>query len=70
MGTVLFVSWLAKYQCKKIIEHYNSVGAVAHKVEKVVSVWSNFDPKFPDTLKMYYILHISKKVGLSTFKEI
>ena len=33
-----FVSWLAKYQWKKIIEHYNSVGAGVHKVGKVVSL--------------------------------
>ena len=51
-GTVLFASWSAKYQRKKIIEHYNSVGAGAHKVEKVVSLWPNFDPNFPDTWKV------------------
>ena len=33
-GTVLFVSWLATYQWKKIIENFNSVGAGAHKVGK------------------------------------
>ena len=37
---------------KKIIENYNSVGAGAHKVEKVVSFWPNFDPNFPDIWKM------------------
>ena len=43
-GTVLFVSWLAKYKRKRIIENYNSVGAGAHKLGKVVSFWPNFDP--------------------------
>ena len=33
---VLFISWLATYQSKKIIENCNSVGAGAWKVEKVV----------------------------------
>ena len=47
-GTVLFVSWLAIYQWKKIIENCNSVGAGAHKVGKVVSFWSNFDHNFTD----------------------
>ena len=51
-GTVLFVSWLAKYQWKKIIEHCNSVAAAAHKVGKVVSLWPNFDPNFPDIWKV------------------
>ena len=37
---------------KKIIENYNSVGAGAHKVEKVVSFWPNFDPNFPDIWKV------------------
>ena len=45
---VLFVSWLATYQWKKIIENSKSVGAGAHKVEKVVSFWPNFDPNFTD----------------------
>ena len=35
--TVLFVSGLAKYKWKKIIENYNSACAGAHKVGKVVS---------------------------------
>ena len=48
MGTDLFVSWLATYQLKKIIENCNSVGAGAPKVGKVVSFWSNFDPNFTD----------------------
>ena len=53
MGTVLFVSWLAKYKReKKIIENYNTVGAGAHKVGKIVSVWPNFDPNFPDIWKV------------------
>ena len=34
VGTVLFISWLATNQWKKIIENFNSVGAGAHKVEK------------------------------------
>ena len=50
-GKILFLSWLAKYQWKKIIEHYNSVGAGAHKVRKVVSLWPNIDPNFPDIMK-------------------
>ena len=33
---------------KKLIENRNSVGAGAHKVGKVVSFWSNFDPNFTD----------------------
>ena len=70
MGTVLFVSWLAKYKWKKIIENYNSVGAGAQKVGKVV---------FGPTLTQIFLifgkceigkLHIFKKFGLSTFKEI
>ena len=48
VATVLFVSWLAKYQWKRIIEHYNSVGAGAHKVGKVVNLWTNFDSNFSD----------------------
>ena len=52
-GTVLFVSWLAKYQWRKIIEDYNSVGAESHKVGKTVSLWPNFDPNFPDICKVW-----------------
>ena len=37
---------------EKNIEHNNSVGAGAHKVEKVVSLWPNFDPNFPDIWKV------------------
>ena len=48
VATVLFVSWLAKYQWKRIIEHYNSVGAGAHKVGKVVNLCTNFDSNFSD----------------------
>ena len=33
---------------KKIIENCNSVHAGAHKVGKVVSLWSNFDPSILD----------------------
>ena len=64
----MFVSWLAKYQWKKMIEHYKSVGAWAHKVGKVVSLWTLIFLKFGDCEKDK--LHILKKVGLSTFKEI
>ena len=52
-GTVLLVSWLAKYQWKKIIELYNSVGAGAHKIGKVVSLWPNFDPNLSDIWKVW-----------------
>ena len=52
MGTLLFVSWLAKCQRKKIIEHYNSADAGAHKVGKVVSLWPNFDRNFFDIWKV------------------
>ena len=52
-GTVLFVSWLAEYRWKKIIEQYNFVGAGAHKVGKVVSLWCNFDPNFLDIWKLW-----------------
>ena len=31
-----------------LMENCNSVGAGAHKVRKVVSFWSNFDPNFTD----------------------
>ena len=34
-GTILFVSWLAIYQWKKITENCNSLGAGAHKLGKV-----------------------------------
>ena len=67
----MFVSWLAKYKWKKIIENYNSVGAGAHKVGKVVSFWPNFDPNFTDIWRRKQgKLHILKKVGLGTFKDI
>ena len=52
LGTVVFVFSLAKYQCKNIIEHCNSVGAGAHKVGKVVSLWPNFDPNFPEIWRL------------------
>ena len=52
-GTVLLVSWLAKYQWKKFIELYNSFGAGAHKIGKVVSLWPNFDPNLSDIWKMW-----------------
>ena len=44
----MFVSWLAIYQCKKIIENCNSVGAGAQNIGKVVSFWPNFDHNFND----------------------
>ena len=56
----MFVSWLAKYQWKKLIEPYNSVGAGVHKVGKVV---------FRPTLTLIFgkcekgKLHILKMVG-------
>ena len=49
---VLFFSWLAKYQSKKNIEHYNYVGAGAHRIGKVVCPWPNFDPNFLDIWKV------------------
>ena len=45
-GTVLFVSLLATYQCKKIIENCNFVSAEAQNIGKVVCFWANFDPNF------------------------
>ena len=48
VATVLFVSWLATYQWKNIIENCNSVGAVAQNIGIVVSFWPNFDPNFTD----------------------
>ena len=45
-GTVLFVSLLATYQCKKSIENCNFVSAEAHNIGKVVCFWANFDPNF------------------------
>ena len=57
---------------KKIIENYNSIGAEAHKVGKVVRFWPNFDSNFPDIWKVCEIgkLHIFKKFGFSSFNEI
>ena len=43
-----FVSWLATYQWKKIIENFNSVGAGDQNIGKVVSFWPNFDLNFTD----------------------
>ena len=44
-----FVCLLVGYiSVKKNIEHYNSVGAGAYKVEKAVSLWPYLDPNFPD----------------------
>ena len=47
----LSLGWLNISE-KKIIEYYNSVGAGAHKVGKIVSFWPNFDPNFPDIWKV------------------
>ena len=47
----LSLGWLNISE-KKIIELYNSVGAGDHKIGKVVSLWSNFDPNFPDIWKV------------------
>ena len=62
---------MATYQWQKIIENFNSVGAVAHRLGKLVSFYPNFDPNF--TIfgeRKKDKLYILKKVGLSTFKEI
>ena len=65
----LTLGWLNISEKKKF-ENYNSVGAGAHKVGKVV---------FGPTLTLIFLifgkceigkLHILKKFGLSTFKEI
>ena len=60
---------------QKIIENWNSVGAGAHKVGKVVSFLLVFGPTLTLVLPVYgeckkSKLYILKKVGLSTFKEI
>ena len=47
----LSLSWLNINE-KKIIELYNSVGAGTHKVGKVIGLWPNFDPNFPDIWKV------------------
>ena len=71
MDMVLFVSCWITYQWKKITENCNSVGAEAHKEGKVVSFWPNFDPNFTDIWRRKQgKLHILKKVGLGTFKDI
>ena len=44
----MFVSGLDIYQCKKIIENCNSVGAGAQNIGKVASFWPNFDHNFND----------------------
>ena len=68
----LFVSWLATYQWKKIIENCNSVCAGADKVGKTVLI-------FGPTLTVISLIfgerkngksYILKTVGLSTIKEI
>ena len=69
---VLFVSWLATYQWKKIIENYDSVCAGADKVGKTVLI-------FGPTLTVISLIfgeckngksYMLKKVGFSTIKEI
>ena len=47
----LFLGWLNISE-KKNIDNYNSVGAGAQKVGKVVRFWPNFDPNFPDIWKV------------------
>ena len=66
---VLSVTWVATYHCKWIIENWNSVGAGAHKLEKIVNFWSNFDTYFPDISQELEKgkLHTLKKAHLSTF---
>ena len=67
----MFDSCLAKYQWKKIIKYHSSVGPGSHEVGKVLNLWPNFDPNFPDIWKgAKGKLHILKKADLSTFKEI
>ena len=66
----MFVSWLATYQWKKIIENCNSVGAGAQNIGKIV-----FGPTLTLILPIFGErkkgkLNILKKVGLSTFNEI
>ena len=64
-----FVYLLLGYiSVKKSIENSNSVAAGAHEVGKV---WPKVAPNFPDIWTAWMDkLHMSKKVGLSTFKEI
>ena len=57
-GTVLFVSWLAKYQLKKLL---NTAILTVDKLGKAVSHLAHLAQGK---------LHIFKKVDLSTFKEI
>ena len=45
---VLFVSCLATYKWKRIIENCNYAGAGAHKAGKIVTFLPNFDPNFTD----------------------
>ena len=56
---------------KKIIENCNSVGAEAHKVGKIVSFGPTLTLILPISGELKKSkLHILKKVGVSTFKEI
>ena len=61
---------MATYQCKKIIENCNFVGARAHKVGKIA-----FDPSLTLSFSIFRErekskLYTLKKVGLTKFKEI
>ena len=67
-GTVLFVSWLATYQWKKIIDNFNSVGTGDHKAGISSSFLALILPIFGERKKSK--LHILKKLGLSTFIKI
>ena len=48
----LSLGWVNVSEKKKKIENYNSAGAGAEKVGKVVSFWANFDPTFLDIWKV------------------
>ena len=49
-----FVCLLVGYiSVKKNVENCNSVGTGAHKVEKVLSLWPNFDPNFLDICRAW-----------------
>ena len=47
----LSIDWL-NITDKKNIKHYNSLSAGAHKVEKAVCLWPNFDPNILDIWKV------------------
>ena len=48
MGTVLFVSWLATYQWKKLLKTATLLVQELIKYEKVINFWPNFDSNFTD----------------------